>query len=410
MELQNRARWYARVIAHLYAARGLRGELRLVSRGARHLSLGVRLADPLRLDLALNIAESLALQTNTPAVIAQRLVDRPGLVSYQFQLQDGYWQTYTRADLARRPGLIGVGLGESKRQINFAFDPPHALIAGTTGSGKSEAIKSLLVGLFTAYAPDELRAVIVDPDGDHADHFRNVAHLGGLPVAIRPEDIELALRHAHAEFRRRKQENRRDAPPLVVVIDEAEDALAGRMELVAPLARHGRKYNVNLVLATQKPSEDTLPGILDKINNRWVGLVQNANISAHLTGQAGLGCNKLTGRGDFVHVAGHVNERLLVAMAMRQDYDALPRTELAPPEDPGLDVDDYEDEPGPGRPSNAPDPRAVARYLWYGPGKVTRPQARGWGLSWRAHYLNRDFAQEVKEELLALRSMMGGKA
>ena len=122
MELQTRAKFLARVISVLYGKRDLRGRLVTASRGARFLSLGIRLANPLQLDAALALAENLALATNTPAVIAQRREDAPGLVSYQFQLQAGYWQEYTRADLASSPGAIGVGLGEGRQQIDFTFE------------------------------------------------------------------------------------------------------------------------------------------------------------------------------------------------------------------------------------------------------------------------------------------------
>ncbi len=410
MELVARVRFYTRVAGVLYAKEELRGRVIKANRGARHLSLGIRLANPLQLDKALKLVEPLALATNTTAVIASRQPDQPGLITYQFQLQQGYWQKYTRADLETGPGRVGVGLSEGRRQIDFTFDLPHSGFFGTTGSGKSEAVKSLLCGLFTAYSPYELQAVIVDPDGDYIDSFRNSVHLGGVPIARTAEEINWVLTYAKAELLRRKRANERNGKRLVVVIDETEDALAKqeRLAVAQAIGGDGRKFNINLVLATPDPNEKTLPDLLPKVVNRWVGLVSDGRISAYLTGHKGLECHKLTGQGDFMHVAGNRQERLLVAMATRADYDNLPRAELAAPdfEDEDLpDLDEFEDDEtrGPGRPTILPKPVPVARYLFYGPNQISIAQAREWlGLTRTGHYANRDFAREVKAELLRL--------
>ena len=401
MKLNGRAKMYAMALTILSAREGLSGRGANIERGARYLALGVRLADELQIDKALKLSEPLALATNTPVVIAKR---EAGLVIFQFELAGAFWESYTRADLKQEPGKVGLGLSDGHRQVDFDFDPPHALIAGTTGSGKSEAVKSLLAGLFTAYAPGDLQAVIVDPDGDHADSFRNVAHLGGIPIASDPADIDRVLTYAHQEFTTRKRANRRDGPPFVVVVDEAEDALTGpRLDLVAPIARHGRKYQVNLILATQKPSENALPGLLDKVNHRFIGQVQSAHLSAHLTGQTGLDCHKLTGKGDFIRVAGAQTDRLLVALATAQDIDRLPRAELSAPEFEVCEpvVIDHDPVSNAGRPRAELSPEAIAYYL------VKRPVSRkganeNLGLGQTLHARHREFSEAVLAEIKRL--------
>jgi DNA segregation ATPase FtsK/SpoIIIE-like protein len=412
-----RLRAYAETLRMLSAQEGIEGRIVKVDRGARYISLAVRLKNHLQINKALALAEPLAGHTYTQVVIAQR---ERGLILYQFELPGHFWEVYTRADLMTGPGKIGVGLSDGRRQIDFSFDPPHILVAGTTGAGKSETVRSMLVGLFTAYAPGQLAAIIVDPDGDHAD-FCNVAHLGGVPVASDPGSIDRVLAYAHAQYLERKQANDRGRPPLVIVVDEAEDALADpkRLDMVTPIARHGRKYNVNLLLATQKPSENVLPGILDKINNRWIGAVQNARISAHLAGQAGLDCHKLTGKGDFMHVANGQSDRLLVAMTTSRDYEKLPRVELAPPVglgmepepiDPDLDeVDEGSGDDFGGRPREGITARALAYYMVAGPGNVSKRQANeSFGLGHVLHYRHRDFAFELIDELKRLYVAMKG--
>jgi hypothetical protein len=401
--LVSRAKFYRRVAKHLYGKQGIRGKVVLASRGARHLTLGIRLADPFQLDAALKLAEPMALATNTTAIIAQRLPELPGLVSYQFQLQPGLWQYYTRADVTG----LGVGLGESRRQIDFGFDPPHALIAGTTDSGKTETAKSILTGLATEFTPDDLQMVIIDPHRDY-DAFGNVAHLA-TPVARTNEEIERAIMWVAQELAHRKDNNERGAKRTVVVVEEAENTLSGdRLAVIQRVGAEARKFNMNLIVSTQKPQQKNLPDLVDKLNNRWVGLVDNAHTSALLTGQSGLQCHKLTGKGDFVHVAGATQERLQVALATDEDLARLPRAEIQEPEIVEEDTTrilnyPVEEDRGPGRPSTEIDPRKVAWYYWYGPDKITISQAEKLlELKRYAHYMHRDFAKEFVDEVKKL--------
>ena len=418
--INTRAHVYAQIINLLFAERKLSGRLVAVSRGARHLSLGIRLDNPLNLESALGMAEPLALAANSPAVFAQRLPDQPGLVTYQFQLSWGYWKTYTRADVSG----LGVGLAENHRQVDFGFDPPHALVAGTSGSGKSETVKSILCGLFTAYSPDDLGAVIVDPHRDYYEHFRNAAHLVA-PIATTPEDIGAVLNWAGQEKVRRVQAGDRTARRIVIVIEEAEDYLdRGQLAIVRSIAGEARKFGMHLVVSAKKPSQKTLPDLLDKLLNRWVGLVDSGISSALVTGHAGIDCHKLTGKGDFFHVVGPALDRLQVAIATPSDYSRLPRAEIRAPEvDPAgasralnlpatREEEDVElpailtsqDIAG-GRPAIQIDPRKVAYYLVYpgGPNAVTRAIAETvLSLKRYAHAAHRDFAAEMYDEIQRL--------
>lgn len=392
MELQNRAKFFARVTNHLYAKRDLRAKLVTATRGARHLSLGIRLSNPLKLDDALRLAEPLALATNTPAVISQRRKDTPGLVSYQFELQQGYWQSYTRADVTG----LGIGLAESKKQVDFTFDAPHCLVAGSTGCGKSVSVASILTGLCVVYTPDQLRLVVIDPHHDYAD-LDNLAHLA-LPIAREHDQIDNVLAWTGQELARRKDSNVKNAHRILLVIDEGEDVLGDdkRLAITQAIASGGRKFNVNLMVSTQKPKQTTLPNLINQLGNRFVGKCDNAQTSALLTGHAGLQAHKLTGAGDFLHTNGNV-ERLQVAMPTRQDYDGLPRAEIVwPTLEEDAPILSVESERKPGRPQTEIDPYKAGYYLFYGPDNVTINQAREvLDLARSAHYKYREFVQRM---------------
>ena len=142
----------------------------------------------------------------------------------------------------------------------------------------------------------------------------------------------MALRWAGQELARRVQAGARNARQIVVVIEEAEDYLdAEQLAIARSIAGEARKFGIHLIVSAKKPTQKNLPDLLDKLLNRWVGLVDNANTSALLTGQAGLACHKLTGKGDFVHVVGPAFDRLQVAVTTAADYARLPRAEIRAP-------------------------------------------------------------------------------
>ncbi|MCL4299481.1 MAG: hypothetical protein KJ077_27340 [Anaerolineae bacterium] len=402
--LTSRARRYATVIALLFARQGLAGKLTTVHRGARHLSLGIRLADPTKLDAALKLAEPLALHAGAQAVLAHR---DAGLIFYQFELAQGFWEYYTRADL---PIVEAIGLAETRRPVVYSFDPPHTLVAGTSGSGKTEAIKSALAALLITNGPDSLGLSVVDPHGDYGD-FHNAAHLV-MPLAQEPKAFQKVLAHFVSELAHRKANNLRDGRRLVIVIDEAQEVLAdGKNLILAQMLAQGRKYRMHLIIGTQKPLHGDLPKILDSLDNRFIGRVTDARVSATVTGQAGLQAHKLTGKGDFLHVTGPNVVRFQVAQATRQDFERLSRRETPVPL-----VKDYLadlppillDSAPPGRPRVELDPCILAAYWHYDPRRITyKVAAELFGLARTGHTLHRDFCLAFGQELLRLRHKKG---
>jgi len=163
-------------------------------------------------------------------------------------------------------------------EIDLAGDGPHALIAGTTGAGKSELLRSLVVGLCARLSPDEITFVLVDYKGGATfDACVNLPHVVGVVTDLDERLGERALRSLEAELRRREQLLRdagatdlssyrsiRAAEPLltclarlVVVIDEFATLAVQQPSFIGALlgvAQRGRSLGVHLVLATQRPN------------------------------------------------------------------------------------------------------------------------------------------------------------
>ena len=158
--------------------------------------------------------------------------------------------------------------------IDLVRDGPHALLAGTTGAGKSELLRGLVAGLAVGSSPDHLTFVLIDYKGGATfDACADLPHVVGVVTDLDEHLADRALRSLHAELRRREQLLRRVGaadltayrrtpahdvlPRLVVVIDEFATLVSEQPDFLHALvgiAQRGRSLGVHLILATQRPS------------------------------------------------------------------------------------------------------------------------------------------------------------
>ncbi len=155
---------------------------------------------------------------------------------------------------------------------------PHGLVAGTTGSGKSEILQSYILSVATLFHPHEISFMIIDfKGGGMANQFRNLPHLLGTITNIDGKEINRSLKALKAELQKRQRlfakadVNHIDKyiakyktgnasyalPHLVIIVDEFAELKAEQPEFMKELisaARIGRSLGVHLILATQKPS------------------------------------------------------------------------------------------------------------------------------------------------------------
>jgi S-DNA-T family DNA segregation ATPase FtsK/SpoIIIE len=177
---------------------------------------------------------------------------------------------------AGKPGsglsaVIGVS-GRGPEVVDLVADGPHALVAGTTGSGKSELLRTLVVSLAAAHSPDELNFVLVDFKGGGAfDAVSGLPHCTAVVTDLDDRLADRALQSLAAEVRHREEVFRRSGAndvashraaggsiaSLVVVVDEFATLAAELPEFLGSLvdvAQRGRSLGVHLVLATQRPA------------------------------------------------------------------------------------------------------------------------------------------------------------
>ena len=174
-------------------------------------------------------------------------------------------------DLTPRPGLaVPLGIGpDGPVVVDLVADGPHALVAGTTGAGKSELLRTWVVALAATHPPTALTFVLVDYKGGSAfDACARLPHVTGVVTDLDPGLGERLLVGLRAEVREREAALRaagandlRDVPSgpprLVVVVDEFATLAAELPDFLGALvdvARRGRSLGLHLVLATQRPA------------------------------------------------------------------------------------------------------------------------------------------------------------
>ena len=216
------------------------------------------------------------------------------------------WEEQTRSPARGAPALsavLGVG-AQGPVRADLVADGPHALLAGTTGSGKSELLISWLVQLALSRAPDHLTLVLVDYKGGAAfGPLADLPHTAGVLTDLDPAGTQRALSSLEAEVRRRERilaaHGAKDlsclpprvvVPDLVVAVDEFA-TLAGEhaevLESLVRIAAQGRSLGIHLILATQRPQGAVSPAIRANTSLRVCLRVLDAADSRDVLGHDG---------------------------------------------------------------------------------------------------------------------------
>lgn len=214
------------------------------------------------------------------------------------------------------PICIGKDISGNIEVIDLS-KTPHLLVAGTTGSGKSVFINTLLTSILYKFSPEELRLILIDPKMLELSVYNDIAHLL-TPVVTEPKKAIIALKWVCKEMERRyalmNEENTRSLegynqkaveklPYIVVFIDEMADLMmtAGKEveHYVQRLAQMARACGIHLVMATQRPSVDIITGsIKANFPSRISFQVASKYDSRTVLGE--VGAEQLLGNGDML--------------------------------------------------------------------------------------------------------------
>jgi S-DNA-T family DNA segregation ATPase FtsK/SpoIIIE len=252
---------------------------------------------------------------------------------------------------AHSPKPLTVALGRSisgKASFGNLAKMPHLLVAGTTGSGKSVTIHSIITSLLYRNGPDDLKFIMVDPKRVELTLYKNIPHLL-TPVITEAKKTILALKWAAKEMDRRydilETESVRDIesyhnnvvsknpkttittengetkevetermPYIVIVIDELADIMTSYpRELesaIVRLAQMSRAVGIHLILSTQRPEVNVITGLIKANVPARIALKVSSQIDSRTILDAG-GAEKLLGAGDMLYSSGDAQpERL----------------------------------------------------------------------------------------------------
>ncbi|MCR5045372.1 MAG: hypothetical protein K6A42_02195 [Treponema sp.] len=223
------------------------------------------------------------------------------------------------------PVILGKDI-QGEAQVIDLSKTPHLLIAGSTGSGKSVCVNSLILSILYKRSPEQVKLILVDPKIVELKLYNDIPHLL-TPVITEPKKALQSLQYCLCEMERRyalldgmgvrdiisynkRIEERHIAteklPYIVVIIDEFADLMATTgKELESTIARlcaMSRAVGIHLVLATQRPSVDVITGLIKaNIPSRIAFAVASKMDSRIIIDQ--VGAEKLLGRGDMLFVS-----------------------------------------------------------------------------------------------------------
>lgn len=301
-----------------------------VTRGPSVTRYEVELDKGVRLNKLTNCADDIALSLGASGV---RIAAVPGKISIVgIEVPNRAVTTVSLREVIDSPEFskakskssfaVGKDIGGSCIVGNIS-KMPHMLIAGTTGSGKSVCMNSIIISLLYKSSPEDVKLIMVDPKMVELGIYNGIPHLL-IPVVTDPKKAAGSLQWAVTEMLRRykmmsdvgvrdlesynsivtTEENGQKLPQVVIIIDELADLmLVAAKEVedsICRIAQMGRAAGMHLIIATQRPSADVITGLMKaNIPSRIAFSVASAMESRIILDTQG--AEKLVGKGDMLY-------------------------------------------------------------------------------------------------------------
>jgi S-DNA-T family DNA segregation ATPase FtsK/SpoIIIE len=291
----------------------------------------VKIAKGIKVNRVTALSDDLALALATPTV--RILAPIPGKSLIGIEAPNEHRTTVTLGDVIASgqvpdtsPLMLGIGkdVGGESIVLDLA-KMPHMLIAGSTGTGKSVCINSLLMSVIMRSSPDEVRIILIDPKRIELSMYNGIPHLY-VPVVTEAKEAASALAWAVSEMevrlRRLQKAGVRNIasyneaaragtlpdglepmPYLMIVIDELADLMmvAAREveDSIVRLAQLARAAGIHLVVATQRPSTDIITGLIKTNITTRIAFAVSSGIDSRVILDTS-GAEKLVGLGDML--------------------------------------------------------------------------------------------------------------
>ncbi|MBR6633177.1 MAG: DNA translocase FtsK [Clostridia bacterium] len=243
---------------------------------------------------------------NTAVVSIRSLIEAPAFESAKSKLT-----TCLGVDVAGNPVYCDIA------------KMPHMMIAGTTGSGKSVCINSILMSILYKARPDEVKLILIDPKKIELGVYNGISHLL-VPVVSDPKNAAGALAWSVNEMERRfalieetgvrdikaynevalREGNREVLPHIVIIIDELADLMMMARDTVessiARIAQKARAAGMHLIIGTQRPSVDVITGLIKANVPSRIAFTVASQVDSRTIIDT-VGAEKLVGKGDMLY-------------------------------------------------------------------------------------------------------------
>jgi len=309
---------------------GIPAEICDVTRGPTVTRYEVELEQGVKLNRLTNLSDDIALALGVGGVRIAPIPDKISIVGIEVPnkstttvyLREILEQPAFRDKASHLAFAVGKDIGGNP-VVGDIGKLTHLLIAGTTGSGKSVCMNSLILSLLYKSSPEEVRLIMVDPKMIELGVYNGIPHLL-IPVVTDPKKAAGALQWAVMEMLRRyrmiadsgtrdldsynryaeRTEGVQPMPRLVILIDELADlmlvAAKDVEESICRIAQMGRAAGIHMVIATQRPSADVITGLMKaNIPSRIAFAVDSALNSRIILDSSG--AEKLVGKGDMLY-------------------------------------------------------------------------------------------------------------
>ena len=335
-ELQERAE----ILRQKLEEFGVGGQVTQINPGPVVTTFEFRPEAGVKLSRITNLGEDLCLGLKAESILIERI---PGKSTVGIEVPNIHRETIALREIIESQEFAGshskptISLGKDlsgRMRVADLAQMPHLLIAGSTGSGKSVALNSMIISMLYKANPEEVKFILIDPKRLELGLYENIPHLF-TPIVTDPKLAANTLRNATREMERRLKvlaeagvrnlaqynkvfendnapaafsEDGKEAAPLpyiIIVIDELADLMLidtpNVEESITRLAQMARAVGIHLILATQRPSVDVITGLIKANFPARISFRVATKVDSRTILDAN-GAEALLGKGDMLYL------------------------------------------------------------------------------------------------------------
>ena len=305
---------------------GVEGKIKKISRGPVVTLNEFEPAAGVKVSKIINLSEDIARNTSSESA---RIATIPGSSTIGIEIPNSYRENVYLSEIissssfAKKDIKLPIALGKSISGISLVRDltsMPHLLIAGTTGSGKSVCINTIILSLLYKHGPDKCKFILIDPKMLELSTYEGIPHLL-CPVITEAKRATSVLGWVVKEMESRyrlmtrvgvknidgyNSKHKLPMPYIVVIVDEMSDLMlvAGKEieGYIQKLSQMARAAGIHIIMATQRPSVDVITGTIKANFPTRISFQVTSKIDSRtILGEQG--AEQLLGKGDMLYMS-----------------------------------------------------------------------------------------------------------